>query len=63
MPLKQVYRYIEDLKVLLKKSELLSRVSSKVDNLEVKYNRGEINTVERFQNIVDIWNNASEIKR
>lgn len=27
---------------------------------EYKYNRGEITVVERFQKVIDTWNNASE---
>jgi len=51
---------IEDLKIPPKKANILRSGESKVKNLEIDYNRGKINTVERFQSIVDLWNQASD---
>ena len=51
---------VEDLKVPPIKKKLLSEAYKEIDISDTKYNRGEINTIERFQNVINTWNNASE---
>jgi len=50
---------IEDLRVPLKKRHLLGLTSDEVETTEEKYGIGKITSVERFQKVIDIWNNAS----
>ena len=51
---------VEDLKVPPIKKSLLSEAYKEIDTSDTQYNRGEINTIERFQNVINTWNNASE---
>lgn len=51
---------VEDLKVPPTKRDLLNRTNEEIKFTEQKYQRGEITTVERFQKVIDTWNNASE---
>jgi DNA-directed RNA polymerase subunit beta' len=51
---------VEDLKVPPTKRELLNKTDEEIQFTEQKYQRGEITTVERFQKVIDTWNNASE---
>lgn len=51
---------VEDLKVPPTKRDLLNKTNEEIKYTEQKYNRGEITTVERFQKVIDTWNNASE---
>nr|WDA99985.1 RNA polymerase beta'' subunit [Cyanidium sp. THAL103] len=51
---------IEDLKVPPNKNKLLLMVDKEIKKTEVRFNRAEITAVERFQKIIDSWNNASE---
>lgn len=51
---------VEDLKVPPTKAELLSKTNQEIKFTEQKYYRGEITSVERFQKVIDTWNNASE---
>jgi DNA-directed RNA polymerase subunit beta' len=51
---------VEDLKVPPTKRELLNKTNEEIQFTEQKYQRGEITTVERFQKVIDTWNNASE---
>jgi DNA-directed RNA polymerase subunit beta' len=51
---------VEDLKVPPTKRELLDKTNEEIKFTEQKYQRGEITTVERFQKVIDTWNNASE---
>jgi DNA-directed RNA polymerase subunit beta' len=50
---------IEDLRVPLKKRHLIGLTNDEVLTTEQKYEIGHITSVERFQKIIDIWNNAS----
>ena len=50
---------IEDLKVPFKKRHLIGLTTNEVDITEKKYEVGHITSVERFQKVIDIWNNAS----
>ena len=51
---------VEDLKVPPIKKSLLSEAYKEIDTSDTQYNRGEINTIERFQNVINTWNNTSE---
>ena len=51
---------VEDLKVPPIKKDLLAESYKEIDRSDSQYNRGEINTIERFQNVINTWNNASE---
>jgi DNA-directed RNA polymerase subunit beta' len=51
---------VEDLKVPPTKRELLTKTNEEIKFTEQQYQRGEITTVERFQKVIDTWNNASE---
>nr|YP_009243861.1 RNA polymerase beta'' subunit [Sporolithon durum]AMK96103.1 RNA polymerase beta'' subunit [Sporolithon durum] len=51
---------IEDLRIPPTKQELLKATSTSILHTDYKYKRGEINAVERFQKVIDTWNNASE---
>ena len=51
---------VEDLKVPPTKKGLLKESYKEIDISDRKYNRGEINTIERFQNVINTWNNTSE---
>ena len=49
----------EDLRVPYTKRQLMGLTSSEVEVAEQKYGAGAITSVERFQKVIDIWNNAS----
>nr|YP_010338321.1 RNA polymerase beta'' subunit [Bangia atropurpurea]UNJ18271.1 RNA polymerase beta'' subunit [Bangia atropurpurea] len=51
---------LEDLRIPPTKTSLLLSTIEEIKNTENKYRRGEITTVERFQKVIDTWNNASE---
>jgi len=51
---------IEDLKIPPTKKELLLDSNNQIKNSDLSFLRGEINAVERFQKVIDTWNNASE---
>jgi DNA-directed RNA polymerase subunit beta' len=51
---------VEDLKVPPTKRDLLNKANEEINFTEQKYHRGEITIVERFQKVIDTWNNASE---
>ena len=51
---------VEDLRVPPTKRELLKRTNKEIKLTQLNYERGEITTVERFQKVIDTWNNASE---
>ena len=50
---------VEDLRVPFQKRSLIGLTTNEVDITEQTYNSGNITTVERFQKIIDIWNNAN----
>ena len=52
---------IEDLKIPPTKKELLSSGNKEILNSDLAYTQGKINNVERFQNILNTWNQISEI--
>ena len=50
---------IEDLRVPYRKRELIGLTSNEVAITEQNYISGNITAVERFQKVIDIWNNAN----
>jgi DNA-directed RNA polymerase subunit beta' len=52
---------VEDLRVRSSKRGLIGLTNSEVTLTEQNYTTGNINTVERFQKIIDIWNNANNV--
>jgi len=51
---------VEDLKIPPTKQNLLLNSQREILNSDLAYTRGEITSVERFQKIIDTWNNTSE---
>lgn len=51
---------VEDLRIPPKKRSLLKSTALIINSAELKYSRGDITVVERFQKVIDTWNNASE---
>lgn len=51
---------LEDLRIPPTKTNLLNNTISSIEYTDSRYKRGEITTVERFQQVIDTWNNASE---
>ena len=51
---------VEDLRVPPTKRELLYKTNEEIKFTEQRYGRGEITAVERFQKVIDTWNNSSE---
>ena len=51
---------LEDLRIPPVKSKLLKKTIAEIEYTENRYSRGEITAVERFQKVIDTWNNASE---
>tara|TARA_B100000683_G_scaffold8301_1_gene9050 strand:- start:9057 stop:12851 length:3795 start_codon:yes stop_codon:yes gene_type:complete len=50
---------LEDLRVPQKKRSLIGLTNDEVQTTQQNYEIGNITTVERFQKVIDIWNNAS----
>ena len=51
---------IEDLKVPPVKKNAIIEAHKEIQISDKKYNRGEINIIERFENVIYVWNNTSE---
>ena len=51
---------VEDLRVPPTKRDLLYKTNEEIKLTEQRYGRGEITAVERFQKVIDTWNNSSE---
>jgi DNA-directed RNA polymerase subunit beta' len=51
---------VEDLRVPPTKRDLLHKTEEEIKFTEQRYDRGEITAVERFQKVIDTWNNSSE---
>nr|AOM64518.1 RNA polymerase beta'' subunit [Riquetophycus sp.] len=51
---------LEDLRIPPSKTELLNATLISIEDTDTKHRRGEITAVERFQKVIDTWNNASE---
>lgn len=52
---------LEDLRIPPVKKTLLKDTIDLIINTDYKYQRGEITAVERFQKVIDTWNNSSEM--
>ena len=50
---------IEDLRIPQKKRALIGLTNNEVESTEHNYEIGNITNIERFQKVIDIWNNAS----
>ena len=50
---------VEDLKIPPTKKDLLTLSQNEILDSDLAYARGEITSVERFQKVIDIWNNAN----
>nr|YP_010902476.1 RNA polymerase b-subunit [Hypnea nidifica]WCH54331.1 RNA polymerase b-subunit [Hypnea nidifica] len=51
---------LEDLRIPPQKQNLLEQTIKSIEHTDSRYQRGEITAVERFQKVIDTWNNASE---
>lgn len=51
---------LEDLKIPPSKENLLKKSHKKIIKSDLSYAKGEINLAERFQNVINIWNQTSE---
>jgi len=51
---------LEDLRIPPTKKKLLDITINSISDTDNRYKRGEITAVERFQKVIDTWNNASE---
>ncbi len=51
---------VDDLQVPPSKREMLEATEEEIRTTERRYSKGEITEVERFQKVVDTWNNTSE---
>lgn len=52
---------LEDLRIPPIKKTLLKKTIDLIIETDYKYQRGEITAVERFQKVIDTWNNSSEM--
>ena len=52
---------LEDLRIPPVKKTLLKNTIDLIITTDYKYKRGEITAVERFQKVIDTWNNSSEM--
>ena len=52
---------LEDLRIPPVKRILLKKTIDLILKTDTRYKRGEITAVERFQKVIDTWNNASEM--
>jgi len=51
---------VDDLQIPPKKKELLREAEAEIESTENRYTRGEITEVERFQKVIDTWNQTNE---
>jgi DNA-directed RNA polymerase subunit beta' len=51
---------VEDLKVPPTKQEILKSAFKDINHSDLQYERGEINSVERFQKVLETWNNSGD---
>nr|YP_009295987.1 RNA polymerase beta'' subunit [Schizymenia dubyi]AOM64922.1 RNA polymerase beta'' subunit [Schizymenia dubyi] len=52
---------LEDLRIPPVKNKLLRETLNSIRTTDNRYKRGEITAVERFQKVIDTWNNSSEM--
>nr|YP_009395586.1 RNA polymerase b''''-subunit [Vertebrata isogona]ARW64469.1 RNA polymerase b''''-subunit [Vertebrata isogona] len=51
---------LEDLRIPPSKQKLLESTFKSIQDTDKRYRRGEITAVERFQKVIDTWNDASD---
>ncbi len=51
---------VEDLKVPPKKRELLAQAEAEIEAAQERFARGEITEVERYQKVIDTWNQTND---
>lgn len=51
---------VEDLQVPPRKRELLKRAETEIESALDRYTRGEITEVERYQRVIDTWNQTND---
>ncbi len=51
---------VEDLQVPPRKRELLAKAESEIEAATERYTRGEITEVERYQKVIDTWNQTND---
>jgi DNA-directed RNA polymerase subunit beta' len=51
---------VDDLQVPPVKRQMLDEAEQEINKTELRYSRGEITEVERFQKVIDTWNGTSE---
>lgn len=51
---------VDDLQIPPVKRQMLEKAEAEIKATEERYTRGEITEVERFQKVIDTWNNTSE---
>ena len=51
---------VDDLQIPPSKQELLEAAEEQIREIELRYSKGEITEVERFQRVIDTWNSTSE---
>ena len=51
---------VEDLKVPPTKQQILKSAFKDINHSDLQYERGEINSVERFQKVLETWNNSGD---
>lgn len=51
---------VDDLQVPPVKRQMLDEAEQEINKTELRYSRGEITEVERFQKVIDTWNSTSE---
>ncbi len=51
---------VEDLQVPPRKRELLAQAEAEIESALDRYTRGEITEVERYQKVIDTWNQAND---
>jgi DNA-directed RNA polymerase subunit beta' len=51
---------VDDLQIPPTKKQLLAEAEEEIELTEDRYTRGEITEVERFQKVIDTWNQANE---
>lgn len=51
---------VEDLQVPPRKRELLGLAEAEIEAAQARFNRGEITEVERYQKVIDTWNQTND---
>ncbi|WP_017324836.1 DNA-directed RNA polymerase subunit beta' [Synechococcus sp. PCC 7336] len=51
---------VEDLQIPPKKKELLAQAEAEIESAQERYTRGEITEIERYQKVIDTWNQTND---